>query len=344
MKSARTPLLVAFAGVLACAAGLVVDPRSTLAAWLAAEMFWLALPLAAVALTLIAEVTGRAWFEPFRITAATAMTTLPAVALGFLPVLAGIATLYPWAAGDRAETAAFWLNVPFFVARAVFYFAIWLSLAVMALRRGPALGEAAAAGGLVLLGFTVNFAAIDWTMSLDPHFASSVYGYTAMAGILLDGIALLLLASSRARAAPAPLAGLALALVIIWAYLAFMQYLIVWESDLAREIPWYLRREQGVWAAIGLAIALTHFLLPFLLLLLGGVRRGGIVLVAACGLLVIGRLLDCWWRVYPDVAGSALSWQAPAAVVALGGLVVAAARLSRGLGPLRDRARGAARG
>jgi hypothetical protein len=321
------PLLVALAGLIACAAGLFVDARSTFAAWLAAEIFWLALPLGALALVLIAEVTGRAWLDPFRPAAAAAMATLPALAIGFLPVLAGIGALYPWAAGDRADSAAFWLNLPSFVVRAVVYFAIWLSLAVAALRRGPALGEGAAAGGLVLLGFTVNFAAIDWTMSLDPHFASSVYGYTAMAGLLLDGIALLLLVSRTVRAAPAPLAGIALALVITWAYLAFMQYLIVWESDLAREIPWYLRREQGVWGGIGLAVLLTHFLLPLLMLLPGRVRRGGMLLGAACGLLVAGRLLDCWWLVFPDVAGAALSWQAAAAIVTLGGLVAAASRL-----------------
>jgi hypothetical protein len=230
--------------------------------------------------------------------------------------------IYPWAV-EQGGPAAWWLHGPFFVARTAVYFAVWLSLAYLWLARGR-LGERNAAVGLVLLAASVNFAAIDWTMSLDPGFASSVYGYVAIAATLLEAAALLLLTLARRSTAAPTLASFALALTLIWAYLAFVQYLIVWESDLPREAAWYLRREAGIWAPLFLAAGALH-LVPFVMLLWRRVRAGG-GLAAAAALLVLGRLLDCWWTVVPGVAGARLSWQAPVAAVALGACTLAVFR------------------
>jgi hypothetical protein len=331
MRAARVPLGLAAACLLACILGLVFDARSTLAGWLAAELFWLSLPLSGLALALVAEVTGREWLAPYEPWMAAAIATLPAVAIGLIPVLAALGLLYPWVGGDRAPSAVFWLAAPFFVVRTLVYLAIWLSLAFATLRSGLRVGQRNAAIGLVLLGFSANFAAIDWAMSLDPHFASSIYGYAAMASLLLGGIAMLLLAGAPGGGIASALGGLCLAMTILWAYLAFMQYLIVWESDLPREIPWYLRRGDGWAGAAALAVIATH-LVAFLLLLPGRVRRGGAGLKLACAILVIGRLLDWWWLVVPDVRGAVLSWEAPAAWLAVGGLVVAAFKWRRAAG------------
>ena len=178
-----------------------------------------------------------------------------------------------------------------------------------------------------MLAFTVTFAALDATMSLEPDFNSSVYGMIAAAGMGLLALAIAtfttaaILPDARVRA---DLAKLLLGLTVLWAYLDFMQFLIVWESNLGAEARWYVERSSGGWGVVSLAIGLVHFALPFFALLLPRVRRSRAGVMAMAGLLIGMEVVRDWWLVLP-AAPRGLSWVDPLAVLALFGLGAAIA-------------------
>jgi hypothetical protein len=221
-----------------------------------------------------------------------------------------LAALYPWARADAALHLdnRFYLNLPFFAGRVIVYLIVWFGLAELILRalRQPA-PEAALARlappGLILLAITVTYASIDMTMSLDPRFVSSVYGL-----IQISEMGLLALSVSVFAAAVGlppdegtmhSLGRLLLGLVVLWAYLDFMQVLIVWQSDLAAEAPWYIARSTGGWGIVAMVIAAAHFVLPFFALIWPQVQRSrrGMAIVGA--LLVLSAIVHGWWQVVP---------------------------------------------
>jgi hypothetical protein len=178
--------------------------------------------------------------------------------------------------------------------------------------------------GLFLLAITATFAAIDTTMSLDPHFTSTIYGMLAAAGmcLLALSVAVLLTIGTIAPDLRADLAKLLLALVILWIYLDFMQLLIVWQSDLAVDSPWYLDRSRGFWGALRIVIAVGHFALPFFLLLSPRMQRSRPVLLGVSALLVAMEVLRSWWTVLPAL-GWTIDWIDIGCMVGVGGIAVA---------------------
>ena len=191
--------------------------------------------------------------------------SLPLLLPAVLPLAAGLSPLYAWARPDPARhlANAFYLNVPFFAARGAVYLVVWFVLGWVVLSARHV--QRIAPAGLFLLAVTATFAAIDATMSLDPHFTSSIYGMIAAAGmgLLALSVAVLLTAGRAPPDERADLGKLLLALMILWIYLDFMQLLIVWQSDLAMDVPWYMDRSRGVWGGLRIAIVIGHFVLPF---------------------------------------------------------------------------------
>src|SRR4029434_2658651 len=189
-----------------------------------------------------------------------------------------------------------YLNVPFFLARAVFYFAVWLAVVrfqdywsreidagrnyLKASRRLRGLGGA----GLLLMGLTITFSAVDWGMSLNPHWFSTVYGVLFMVGQALSAMAFIIVCVALLGAGPPlsrvlgreqvhDLGKLMLAFVMLWAYISFTQFLIIWSGNLPEEVPFYLQRLAGGWQYLALAIVLFHFALPFAVLLSRDLKR-----------------------------------------------------------------------
>ena len=329
----RSAWLVGAAGLIGSAVVWVVSPVSFPHAWLAALVFWLGWPLGSMALLLIHALTGGRWGLAIRPQLACGVATLPMLLPAALPVLFVLQALYPWMRADVAAglTNRFYLNVPFFCARCVAYLIIWLGLAVVVLyalrQKNPQpLLYRVAPPGLILLALTVTFAAIDFTLSMDPHFASSVYGIlVACEAVLLAlSFALLGVSSMRARIEPDSarvLGRLLLALLILWAYLDFMQILIVWNSDLPNEAAWYLPRLLGGWAALAILIAGVHFLLPFLALIWPQVQRSQTALRALAALLVVTEVPRAWWLVIP-AAGRPLSALDALPMIAILGIAI----------------------
>jgi len=366
----RPALFVGIAALAACAVGGFFAPAQFFHSYLFAFLFWAGIALGCMAVAMLHHITGGAWGLPIRRPLESGTRTLPLMALLFLPIVAGARKLYEWAdpaavARDAAlQHKSLYLNVPFFFGRAVLYFAAWLAFAYFLNRwslQQDATGgrtidrrlQLLSSAGLVVYGLTVTFASIDWAMSLEPHWFSTMYGVLFIAGQGLSAFAfivvVLVLLSERA-----PLSGyvaarhyhdlgkLMLAFVMFWAYVSFSQYLIIWAGNLPEEIPWYLRRLQGGWGWIAAAILLFHFVLPFLMLLPASANRNPRVLAAVAGLVVFMQLVEIFWLTQPPFAGGhfRLHWMDLLAPIGVGGLWLAVFSWQLGkrpLLPLNDR-------
>jgi hypothetical protein len=311
--------VAALAGGAVCGLGLGIDQEAVLRGWLAGWAFWIGFPVGALMLLLAHDLTGGRWGDAAKVPLKALATTLPVAALAFIPILLSLPNLYPWARPEEATKLAntFYLNTPFFLARSAVYFVAWALLAVLAGR-----GTSFAAPGLIVMGVTATFASFDWLMSIEPEWGSSIYGMLVISGALLTALAAaaLMPAGENARK---DLGSLLIAGILLWAYLSFMQFLIVWEEDLPTEISWYLKRIKGGWGWAAIAIVLGQGLLPFLALLWAPIKRSRRGLAAVCGLLLAAHLLESWWLVLPGIDGTGMTWFAPAATLAIGGLSVA---------------------
>jgi hypothetical protein len=326
--------LIGGAGVIATLVGWLTAPGEFPHAWLAAWTCWIAWPLGSMALVLIHALTGGRWGMTLRGPLAAGIAALPLIVVAGAPLLLVGPQLYPWmdpqvAAGLHNR---FYLNVPFFEARTVVYLGVWLALSLKvlaALRQDRSESRLAriAPAGLILLALTVTFAAIDYTLSLEPNFQSSIYGWMVGSEAILFALSIAILAvtlASRACAGPlSDLARLLLALLVFWAYLDFMQMLIAWNSNLPHEALWYRPRLDGAWGKIAGCVAVGHFALPFLALIWPQVQRSRRGLGTIALFLVSMEIPRAWWIVVP-AAGRQLGWVDGAAMIAMLGLVAGA--------------------
>lgn len=346
-RGERTAWGTAAAGLLGAAVGAAFAPAQLPHAWLSAAVVFSLWPLGSLGLLLIHAMTGGGWGDALRPGLLAGVAALPLAALLLLPVAFALPQLYPWARPDGpALPNAFWLNVPFFAVRGVVYIAAWLGIGALVLRGGDL--SRIAAPGLLVLAVTTTFASIDLTMSLDPHFISSSYGMIAMAAAVLLGLACAVLASGDAGPPANPAASppaspavngdigkLMLAMAGLWTYLDFMQVVIVWQSDLVTQVPWYAARAGGGWGWTMAAVALLHGIVPIAALMLRPVResRGGLVAVAV--LLIATEALRAWWTVLP-AAGRGPGLLDLCCMLAAGALGVGVAlRWTAGSGALR---------
>jgi len=283
----------------------------------------------------LGHLTGGAWALTSRRLFEAATRCLPLCAVMFIPVVVSLFvhehghSVYEWSdpavvAGDPAlQHKSVYLNPLFFIIRAVIYFAIWFGMALILSRwsaeqdrtSDPRLRrkmQDISGPGILLFGLTVTFAAIDWGMSLEPHWFSTIYGLIIMAGWGLSALAFMItVATYLARREPMDHAyqplhfhdwgKLLLALVMLYAYFAFSQFLITWAGNLPEEIPFYLRRLRGGWQFVGLLIILFHFALPFVLLLSRGRKRAPRSLRRIALLMLFMRVVDLVFFFAPSV-------------------------------------------
>jgi hypothetical protein len=207
---------------------------------------------------------------------------------------------------------------------------------------------AALAGpGLIFWGFSVTFMAVDWVLSLDPHWFSTIFGMLFMVGQGLSSMAFLIalmVVLSRRRPmsevlTPRHLHDLGkflLALVMVWAYFSFSQFLIIWAGNLPEEIPWYLERLRGGWQYVALALVLGHFALPFALLLSRDLKRNYKLLAGIAIFVLFMRMVDLYWLVAPDFRKGpfSVSWMDFAAPAGMGGIWLAYFLIQLGERPL----------
>lgn len=349
----RPALLVALAGLALAVLGAWLDLRQFWRSYLLAYLFWLEIGLGCLALVMLHHLAGGRWSARIRrITETGALTLLPMAVL-FVPLLFGLTALYPWAdaawlqQSELAQQKTAYLNVPFFIIRAVVYFAVWVTLAWLLHRwslaqdRGDDAASTArmrrlSAAGMILYVLTATFAGYDWLMSLEPEWFSSAYGLILISGQGVAGLALAII-GLRLLAARVDgdsdwtesfnhLGNMLLAFVMFWAYLVFSQFLIIWSANLPVEIVWYVHRSQGGWLSVGLALVAVHFAVPFVVLLSRRIKRKAQALTVLAVVLLLARLLNLAWLILPAFHPQEfyLNWLDPVLVLGLGGVWLAA--------------------
>jgi hypothetical protein len=323
----RPALFAGVAGLVLSGIGFAVARDQFFRAYLIGYLFWLGVPLGSMGLMMVHHLSGGAWGVVIRRIFEASSRTLPLLALFFIPIVLGMHSLYPWTdealvAHDYAlQGKALYLNRPFFVVRAALYFASWIGLATLlskwSLEQDK--GDTTAArkmqllsgGGLVVYGLTITFAAVDWVMSLDPHWFSTMMGFLFMGGQGLIALAfVVIVATALARRAPMDhvfkavhfhdLGKLMLAFVMLWAYLNFSQFLIIYSGNLAEEVPYYVWRLAGGWQYVALLLVGLHFSLPFSMLLSRDLKRNSNRLIAVASLVIVMRLIDYIFFVSPE--------------------------------------------
>jgi hypothetical protein len=330
------------AGLAVALLGWWREPAVFPLAWLASLTLWIGWPLGCLALLFAHALTGGRWGETLRPHLMMGIATLPLLLPALVPLLIVAPRLYPWLRPDVANGLAnrAYLNAPFAAARGFVWLIVWFALGALALRAarrgGPS--SALAAVGLALLGVTVTFASIDATMSLDPHFVSSAYGMMAAAEAGLLALAITVLAAACDAGVPEDarddLGRLLQGLLVLFVYLDFMQFLIIWQSDLPHEAAWYVARSAGAWGIVAGLVALGHFLLPFFALMSPRLRRSRAGLGGIAGLLIAMEVLRAWWLVLP-AGGRFIGWIDIAAVLAIAGLATGLAMTGPGAFTMR---------
>ncbi|HEV2617419.1 MAG TPA: hypothetical protein VGU63_12510 [Candidatus Acidoferrales bacterium] len=350
----KRALIAGLVALAICIIGAIFSPEQFFRSYLFAYVFWIGFPLGGMAVVMLHHLTGGQWGLPIRRILEAASRTLPLMAVLFLPILLGLPILYRWA---QPTTVALdpilkykhpYMNDWTFIARTIFYFAVWILWASLLNRwsaeqdrtgdsRLAKRLESFSGPGLVVYGLTLTFACVDWVMSLEPKWYSTIYGLLFMVVEALVAFAFAIWISRwLARYEPLSsyvspqqfhdLGNLVLTFVMLWAYLAFSQFLIIWTGNLKEEIPWFESRARGVWAGLAIFLIVFHFFVPFLLLLSRDVKRRAQMLAkVSIGLLFVS-LIDVYWLIVPafEPAGPRIHLLDFAAPVAIGGIWLAA--------------------
>jgi hypothetical protein len=320
----------------ASVAGAFFWPAQFFRSYLMGYLFCLGAALGSLALVMLQHLTGGAWGALTRKSLEAAARTLPALALFFLPILAGMPYLYDWSHPELVQQdeilrhRAGYLNPASFTLRAAVYFTVWIVLQQLLTRWSAEQDEGfdrtgrfekLSAPGLILYVFSVTFASVDWAESLENHWYSTIWGFLFVAQHGLTATCLAILSTtllsrgeplhSRVTARHFQDQGkLLLMFVMVWAYFSYAQLLIVWSGNLPPEISWYLPRVGTSWGWVGGSLIVFQFIVPFLLLLFRQVKRRPVLLSSVVALLLLMRFVDLFWIIAPKFyeTGFHLDW------------------------------------
>jgi hypothetical protein len=310
-----------------------VRPDEFYRAYLLGFMCWLGVALGSMAILMIRHLTGGGWGTVIRRILGAAMRTLPLLAVMFIPVIIGVGSLYIWArplelVEDKhlrehlQQITQTYLTVNGFIIRAIFYFAVWNVLSFLLSKWSKETDKpgapdnsgrfkAVSGPGLILYGFTISFAAIDWVMSLDPSWISTIFGLLILIGEVLSAMCFAVVVE-RILFNYKPMSEMLtpdfvhdhgkwmLTFIMVWAYFSFSQWLIIWAGNLPAEITFYLKRLSNGWGSIGLFLVLFHFAIPFALLLSRPFKRDIRKLVWLAVWMMLMRYLDLFWIIEPN--------------------------------------------
>ena len=332
--------------------GAVRTPGSFYQSYLMSFLLVLGLALGSLGLMMLQHLTAGHWGVIIRRPLESATRTLPLIAIFFLPIaLFGMKYLYAaWLDPEALKKEPLsdfqqsYLTHGGYLTRAVIYFALWLTLMFIfniwskqqdtnqqdrALRRRF---KMLAGPGIILYVFAMSFAAIDWVMSLSPHWASTIYGFIFVGGQLISSMSFMIaVVVLLARAEPFAgilqprhlhdLGKLLLAFVMLWAYFDFSQLLIIWSGNQPEEISFYRTRLYGAWGVVAVIVVVFHFFVPFFLLLSQDLKRNAKILPKIAAWLIFMRLVDLFWMTRPEFTSNAVpTWLDLVLPIALGGL------------------------
>ena len=307
--------------------GAVVNIKLFMQAYLVAFMFWLGVTLGCLVLLMLQYTSGGNWGIIGRRFWEAAIKTLPLMFLLWLPLVFGMKIIFPWThmkpeelVSDRAK---YWLNPTLFVVRGIIYFLLW-GLWAWRLNNWSRTEEEGrstpqrfvsiqnfSGAGIVMYGLTITFASVDWIMSLNPMWWSTVWGMVFMVGEALTAFAFTIwLLAQLSPIEPMrrifktdffhDYGKLMFAFVVLWAYLSFSQWLVIWQANISEEIRWYLDRVHGHWKIVATGLIFFHFVLPFAILLSRNLKRQPRKLMWMAVWIMLVRLVDLFWLVQPS--------------------------------------------
>lgn len=295
-----------------------------LRSWLFGYIFWCGLGIGSLGLLILQYLTGGAWGVISRRIFEASSRTIPILIILFIPILLGVTQMYEWTHLENDRVMIHrqpYLNPLAWGLRALLYFGLWMVMSFLLNKWSKEQDETGnfellpkmsrfSGPTMVAFALVVSFAAIDWVMTLDPHWFSTIFGLLYMIGWGLSALAftiiLLYWLSNRE-----PMAGiigkkhfhdlgkLLLAMVMVWAYFNFSQFLIIWSGNLPEETRWYLTRMRGTWGAIGIILIVFHFAFPFLYLLSRDVKRNAKWLAVICAFILVMRFVDYFYVIGP---------------------------------------------
>ncbi|HTT61109.1 MAG TPA: hypothetical protein VMG35_04680 [Bryobacteraceae bacterium] len=353
----RRSLIVGVVFSILAVIGAFLQTQQFFRAYLLGFMLCLGVTLGSMAILMIRHLTGGGWGTVIRRLMGAAMRCIPLVTLLFVPYLFGVKRLYIWdqplnTVADKhlrehlQDITQTYLNLHGFLIRAVIYFAIWNLLSFLLTKwssqtdrpgapDNSARFKAVSGPGLILYAFSLSFAAIDWMMSIDPSWISTIYPLIILIGEVLSAMCFAVV-MERILARYKPMSELLrpdfvhdhgkwmLTFLMVWAYFSFSQWLIIWAGNLPEEIPWYLRRLNGGWGLVGLALVLFHFAVPFTLLLSRPFKRDITKLVWLASWMLVMRWLDLLWFIEPEFSKTfSITWLDIVVPVGMGGLWMA---------------------
>jgi hypothetical protein len=351
-------LVIGVLGAIATVAGAFLAPGSFYSAYLIGFMFWLGLSLGCMAILMLYHLVGGKWGTVIRRMLESGMMVLPLMAVLFLPIVLNLPKLYFWARPDVlakdpkiADIANSYLHfggIDGIFARYIIYFVIWIGMAYFLNRwsteqdtpEGGAKAtlrfRAMSGLGLVIYSFSISFAVIDWVMSLQARWISTIYGFIFIAGEVLSAYCFMVVIESiliKRKPVSEFLTStevhdhgkFMLTFVMVWAYFNFSQLLIIWSGNLPEEISWFLPRMNGGWGAVALLLVLFQFAVPFALLLSRSLKKNVGQLALVASLLIVMRMVDIFWHVEPALHPHEfhLSWVHFAVIAGMGGLWMA---------------------
>jgi hypothetical protein len=354
----RRGAIAAILGGAICLAGYTQMPGRFYPAYLTAYMYWLGMSLGCLGLAMMHGLSGGGWGRSIRRVLESGYQTLPLMALLFTPLWLGVGRIYLWTDHEYAhhhESVARklgYLNVNGFHLRAAIYLIAWVVISLLlnysspneqSSPDSPRSRRLQTTSGLcfIVYALTITLASVDWVMSLEPTWFSTMYGVLYMGGQAVAGLSFsLFVAIGLGRFEPwsrvmtpqrcHDLGNLLLAFVMFWAYVSFMQYLIIWSGNLPEENVWYLHRSHGGWKIVVAALMGLHFAVPFGLLLSREQKRERAGLFRIAIILLVMRYVDLYWLVVPGFdhgtgapAGLAFHVLDLAAWIAIGGAWVA---------------------
>lgn len=320
---------LAAVGAIVFVAGLVISPERAWMNLLLISILLLSVGLAGIVFVALSYVAGASWSVALRRVPEAMAMLLPAGGIGLLTVLFVHPSLYPWTNPSVArEMPAFrqwWLEPNFFRARAVLLLVAWTALGILIQRASRKQDEdgsarhtrrnvARSAFFLAFFGLTYWLATYDWIMSLQPDWASTIFGFYNFAGLFVSGLAVLVLVMAWLRRR-APLNGiittqhlhdcgkLIFGFSTFWMYLWFSQYMLIWYAHIPEEAAYYAQRQQGMWASLLLLNVALNWALPFLALLPKRNKQSASVLVKVAVTLLAGRWLDLYLMISPPFLG-----------------------------------------
>ncbi len=320
-------LIVGVGGLGFCLVGAIFGLEQFFQSYLYGFIFWLGVALGCLILLLLQNIAGGPWGPMIRRPLEAGVTLIPIMGLFFIPILAGMGYLYEWtnpnivAANEVIASKTAYLNIPFFVVRALVYFSVWIGTAFL-LRHwsqqqddtnDPKFAERMrnfSAPGLIFFILTMTFAAFDWGMSLTPEWFSGMYGVIFMIGQAISAVAFMIiimtlfghfepLASVANPKRLQDLGNFLMAFTMFWAYVSASQLIILWSNNVVETNTWYVTRLNGFWGWVGAALLLFHFASPFLILFSRWVKQKVRALVIIACWMLFMRLVDIFWIIVP---------------------------------------------